>query len=39
MVMVVFHVLGCLAVWTALSVAMGLFVGSSIKRGGSADGM
>jgi hypothetical protein len=27
MMMVVFHVLGCFAVWFVLSVAMGMFVG------------
>jgi hypothetical protein len=31
--MVVFHVLGCLAVWTALSVAMGLFFGKFFSVG------
>lgn len=32
---VVFHLLGCLAVWFVLSAAMGLFVGKFIARGGS----
>jgi hypothetical protein len=32
---VLLHVLGCLAVWTVVSCAMGLFIGAGIRRGGS----
>lgn len=32
------HILACLAVWTVLATALGLFVGKFIERGGSTHG-